>query len=227
MLSRQNLDLIHGRIYLGINRLSGTARCSCWRSKQCYLSFVFDCDVGCESASRIPLTNGIKEYPATVATAVCELCIIRVTPTGWTTSRKHWHRQEGKNKADQNWRWSGFHRHLILRFGIRPNDPKLSDGGAKKEATDVEQRWLGRDGFELEIAATVTRGAVPCSAWLGVAVLLKKRLIEFLWIAGHELNRAENCELFRDSGGTQIQRSDVGDNTLQKFVDEHERMTTD
>ena len=31
--------------------------------------------------------------------------------------------------------------------------------------------WLGRDGSELEIAATVTRGAVRCSAWLGVSVI--------------------------------------------------------
>ncbi len=34
--------------------------------------------------------------------------------------------------------------------------------------TDVGQRWLGRDGSKQEIAATVTRGAVRCSAWLGV-----------------------------------------------------------
>ena len=56
-----------------------------------------------------------------------------------------------------------------------PNDPKLSDGGAwrgscaggaKKEATDVGQRWLGVKTPKLEIAATVTRGAVRCSAWL-------------------------------------------------------------
>ena len=57
-----------------------------------------------------------------------------------------------------------------------PNDPKLSDGGAwrgsceggaKKEHTSYGKRWLGRDGSKLEIAATVTRGAVRCSAWLG------------------------------------------------------------
>ena len=27
--------------------------------------------------------------------------------------------------------------------------------------------WHGRDGYERKIAATVTRGAVGCSAWLG------------------------------------------------------------
>ena len=57
-----------------------------------------------------------------------------------------------------------------------PNDPKLSDsgawrgscdGGAQKEATDVGQRWLGVKTPKLEIAATVTRVAVRCSAWLG------------------------------------------------------------
>ena len=56
-----------------------------------------------------------------------------------------------------------------------PNDLKLSDGGAwrgsceggaKKEATDVGQRWLGGKTPKPESAATVTRGAVRCSAWL-------------------------------------------------------------
>jgi len=51
----------------------------------------------------------------------------------------------------------------------RPNDPKLSDGGAwrgsceggaKEEATDVGQRWLGVKTPKPESAATVTRGAV-------------------------------------------------------------------
>jgi len=60
-----------------------------------------------------------------------------------------------------------------------PNDPKLSDGGAwrgsceggaQKEAPDVGQRWLGGKTPKPESAATVTRGAVRCSAWLGVAV---------------------------------------------------------
>ena len=66
---------------------------------------------------------------------------------------------------------------------MTPNDPKLSDGGAwrgsceggaQKEAADVGQRWLGRETPGQEIAATVTRGAVRCSAWLGVAGLAEK-----------------------------------------------------
>ena len=69
---------------------------------------------------------------------------------------------------------------MSIPFGMMrsfaPNDPKLSDGGAwrgsceggaKKEATGVGQRWLGRETPGQEIAATVTRGAVRCSAWLG------------------------------------------------------------
>ena len=60
-----------------------------------------------------------------------------------------------------------------------PNDPKLSDcgarrgsceGGAQKEATDVEQRPARTRRLRTGIAATVTRAAVRCSAWLGVAV---------------------------------------------------------
>ena len=61
---------------------------------------------------------------------------------------------------------------------MQANDPKLSDGGAwrgsceggaKKEATSVGQRWLGVKTPKSESAATVTRGAVRCSAWLGVS----------------------------------------------------------
>ena len=61
-----------------------------------------------------------------------------------------------------------------------PNDPKLSDGGAwrgsceggaQKEAADVGQRWLGLKTPKPESAATVTRGAVRCSAWLGVSAV--------------------------------------------------------
>ncbi len=62
-----------------------------------------------------------------------------------------------------------------------PNDPKLSDGGAwrgsceggaQKEATDVGQRWLGGKTPKPESAAAVTRGAVRCSAWLGVSAVV-------------------------------------------------------
>jgi hypothetical protein len=68
-----------------------------------------------------------------------------------------------------------------------PNDPKLSDGGAwrgscageaKGTATDVGQRWLGVKTPKPESAATVTRGAVRCSAWLGVAGCWVKRVID-------------------------------------------------
>ena len=61
----------------------------------------------------------------------------------------------------------------------KPNDPKLSDGGAwrgsceggaQKEETDVEQRHERTRRVQARTAATVTRGAVRCSAWLGVRV---------------------------------------------------------
>ena len=64
----------------------------------------------------------------------------------------------------------------IQKMLATPNDPKLSDGGAwrgsceggaKMTAADVEKRWLGVKTPKPEIAATVTRGAVRCSAWLG------------------------------------------------------------
>ena len=60
------------------------------------------------------------------------------------------------------------------------NDPKLRDGGAwrgsceggaKKEATDVRERHDRTGRPRTGIAATVTRGAVLCSALLGVAVI--------------------------------------------------------
>ena len=74
----------------------------------------------------------------------------------------------------------GWESDVKVNRGVSPNDPKLSDGGAWRGSCVVERRerqraWdnapLGRDGFEPEIAATVTRGAVRCSAWLGVAVI--------------------------------------------------------
>ena len=63
---------------------------------------------------------------------------------------------------------------------MTPNDLKLSDGGAwrgsceggaQKEATDVGQRHARTRRVQARIAATVTRGAVRCSAWLAVAAL--------------------------------------------------------
>jgi hypothetical protein len=63
---------------------------------------------------------------------------------------------------------------------MTPNDPKLSDCGARRGSCGVERREDIRatgeqrtDGTaaSVEIAATVTRGAVRCSAWLGVSVI--------------------------------------------------------
>ena len=79
-----------------------------------------------------------------------------------------------------------------------PNDPKLSDGGAwrgsceggaQKEATDVGQRWLGGKTPKPESAATVTRGAVRCSAWLGVRLDSEKasnKSLETVALAGDD-----------------------------------------
>ena len=74
-----------------------------------------------------------------------------------------------------------------LIHGMReetPNDPKLSDGGAwrgscerraQNEATDVGQSHERTRRARARIAATVTRGAVRCSAWLGVTWLRRGR----------------------------------------------------
>ena len=84
---------------------------------------------------------------------------------------------------------------------IGPNDPKLSDGGAwrgsceggaKKEATGVGQRWLGVKTPKLEIAATVTRGAVRCSAWLGAFGFGMAKLIDVADEITKLVNRANN-----------------------------------
>ena len=54
---------------------------------------------------------------------------------------------------------------LITRTGCAksPNDPKLSDGGAWRSLC----RWVERR--RRSAAQAVTRGAVRCSAWLGVS----------------------------------------------------------
>ena len=44
-----------------------------------------------------------------------------------------------------------------------PNDPKLSDGGGRRDCCAGE----GGEGAKAEEAAGVTPGAVRCSAWLG------------------------------------------------------------
>ena len=74
---------------------------------------------------------------------------------------------------------------LLIPFHVdvraTPNDPKLSDGGAwrgsceggaQREATDVGQRHGRTRRVRARTAATVTRGAVRCSAWLGVCSAL-------------------------------------------------------
>ena len=47
-----------------------------------------------------------------------------------------------------------------------PNDPKLSDGGGWRSGCVVGER-------RRQEAASVTAGAVRCSAWLGVSFLLE------------------------------------------------------
>ena len=52
-----------------------------------------------------------------------------------------------------------------------PNDPKLSDCGARRAGCGkaAGAGWAQAAGWSA--AASVTRGAVRCSAWLGVAGL--------------------------------------------------------
>ena len=68
---------------------------------------------------------------------------------------------------------------------VTPNDLKLSDGGAwrgsceggaQKEATDVGRSPERTRRVQARIAATVTRGAVRCSAWLAVFGRLRLKL---------------------------------------------------
>ena len=65
-----------------------------------------------------------------------------------------------------------------------PNDLKLSERGAwrgscegeaQKTAADVGQNHDRTRRVRARIAATVTRGTVHCSAWLGVAALRKNK----------------------------------------------------
>ena len=87
---------------------------------------------------------------------------------------------EDHDRKDELRKCGGLRHTFQVTRGKSPNDLKLSDGGAWRGSCVVERRkrqrasdnaTLGRDGCELEIAATVTRGAVRCSAWLGVAVV--------------------------------------------------------
>ena len=89
--------------------------------------------------------------------------------------------------------WGDSERIVKERGAVTPNDPKLSDcgarrgsceGGAKKEVTDVGRRWLGVKTPGRKIAATVTRGAVRCSAWLGVSFDWNGRSQKLIWETG-------------------------------------------
>ena len=59
--------------------------------------------------------------------------------------------------------------------GMTPNDPKLSDCGARRAGCGdmAGAGWAKAAGWWA--AASVTRGAVRCSAWLGVAGLGRSR----------------------------------------------------
>ena len=67
--------------------------------------------------------------------------------------------------ASQSWHERKIkHRSLLGACAQSPNDPKLSDGGGWRAGCMVG----GKAAAE---AASVTAGAVRCSAWLGVAVI--------------------------------------------------------
>ena len=61
----------------------------------------------------------------------------------------------------------------VLRNGARtPNDPKLSDCGARRAGCGKAAGAGWAQAAGRCAAASVTRGAVRCSAWLGLAALL-------------------------------------------------------
>ena len=66
--------------------------------------------------------------------------------------------------------WRDWSIYLFPNFErvATPNDPKLSDRGARRGLCAGEGGW-GRRRWE---AQAVTCGAVRCSAWLGVAVVV-------------------------------------------------------
>ena len=75
----------------------------------------------------------------------------------------------------RKWRTALVHKQRVKT----PNDPKLSDGGAwrgscegeaQRAAADVGQSHDRTRRARVRTAATVTRGTVRCSAWLGVAL---------------------------------------------------------
>ena len=73
--------------------------------------------------------------------------------------------------------------HVQGRGAVTPNDPKLSDCGARRAGCGVSdkadargrERVSRRRRVEREKAASVTRGAVRCSAWLGVTWTRRRR----------------------------------------------------
>ena len=118
--------------------------------------------------------------------------------------------------------WFGGHRFSSCQCASTPNDPKLSDcgarrgsceGGAKEEATDVRQRWLGVDAPGQEIAATVTRGAVRCSAWLGVTWLRRGCCAGVRKAVGLAEDFRTSCRPWSGAGakrGTRLGRRRIG-----------------
>ena len=119
-------------------------------------------------------------------------------PGGWTALRadverrlSEARRRKAEEKPGQMTDSQDYHRGEIFALAwiarrisrtkeVPPIDLKLSDsgawrgsceGGAKKEATDVRQRPARTRRLRTCKAATVTRGAVRCSAWLAVAAL--------------------------------------------------------
>ena len=67
--------------------------------------------------------------------------------------------ERGGDYSCINWHHTVQH---FERASEAPNDPKLSDGGGWRAGCTVEER-------RRQEAASVTAGAVRCSAWLGVA----------------------------------------------------------
>ena len=66
----------------------------------------------------------------------------------------------------------------------RPNDPKLSDGGAWRGADPTAERTktvLNANTWRAKIARAVTAVAVRCSALLGVAVEPEKPFKPYLF----------------------------------------------
>ena len=72
---------------------------------------------------------------------------------------------------------------------MTPNDPKLSDGGGWCAGCMVGER-------RRQEAASVTAGAVRCSAWLGVAVIRERRWVRTLWESTASQSVRRNSERY-------------------------------